>query len=105
MRVLNDAQGYIYATVSNFLMKNNDTLVDNGVVMTIKCLTGDKNYKGSLITLNNVKIENLSGLSFGYDQNSVSTFNIDFNYLDFVFTPGALQKAAGVLGTIERIIA
>jgi len=39
--------------------------------MTIKALTGDKNYSGSMITLNGVRIENISGLSFGYDQNDI----------------------------------
>jgi len=78
-------------------MKNSATLVDEGVVMTIKCLTGDKNYKGSLITLNNVRIENLPGLSFDYSSNSISTFSLKFNYLDFTFTPGALGKVAGFI--------
>ena len=85
-------------------MKNSATLVDEGVVMTIKCLTGDKNYKGSLITLNNVRIENLPGLSFDYSSNNISTFSLKFNYLDFTFTPGALGKAAGFIGAVDKLI-
>ena len=64
MKVINDGNGYIYAAVSNFLMGASSSLLDNGVVMTIKCLTGDKNYKGSVITLNSVRFEKLDGLSF-----------------------------------------
>ena len=62
MSVINDANGYIYAAVSNFLMANNPNMIDNGVTMTIKCLTGDSNYKGALITLNSVRFEMLEGL-------------------------------------------
>jgi len=79
-------------------------MVDSGVVMTIKCLTGDKNYKGSLITLNGVRIERLPGLDFDYSSNSISTFDLSFNYLDFTFTPGALGKAAGFMGALEKIV-
>jgi hypothetical protein len=39
-------------------------MLDNGVTMTIRCLTGDDNYKGSLITLKGVRLEKLDGLSF-----------------------------------------
>ena len=66
MSILNDANGYIYAAISNFLMGNSSVLLDNGVVMTIKCLTGDDNYKGSVITLESVRFEKLDGLSFDY---------------------------------------
>ena len=66
MSILNDANGYIYAAISNFLMGNSSVLLDNGVVMTIKCLTGDDNYKGSVITLTSVRFEKLDGLSFDY---------------------------------------
>ena len=85
-------------------MKTSMTLIDEGIVMTVKCLTGDKNYKGSVITLNDVRIESISGLSFDYSANNISTFNVRFNYLDYVFTPGALGKAAGVLGAVDKII-
>lgn len=52
MTVFNDANGYIYAAITNFLMGSASTLISNGVTMTIKCLTGDKDYKGAVITLN-----------------------------------------------------
>ena len=45
-------------------MGDSATLLDNGITMTIKCLTGDKKYKGSVITLNSVRLEKLDGLSF-----------------------------------------
>lgn len=46
--------------------------------MTIKCLTGDKDYKGSIITLNSVTFEKLDGLSFQYSGGDMSTFNLNF---------------------------
>lgn len=104
MKVINDGNGYIYAAVSNFLMGASGQLLDNGVVMTIKCLTGDNDYKGSVITLNSVRFEKLDGLSFQYSGGDVSTFNIGFQYLDFTFTPGGLGKAAGVLGAVDKLI-
>ena len=64
MSVINDGNGYIYAAVSNFLMTNNSNLIDNGVTMTIKCLNGDPNYKGAIVTLNSVRFEKLEGLQF-----------------------------------------
>lgn len=64
MKVINDANGYIYAAVSNFILGPSSPLIDNGIKMTIKCLTGDKNYKGSVIELRDVHLEKLDGLSF-----------------------------------------
>lgn len=64
MKVINDGNGYIYAAISNFLMGASSNLLDNGITMTIKCLTGDPKYKGSLVTLNDVRFEKLDGLSF-----------------------------------------
>ena len=45
-------------------MGDSAVLLDNGVKMTIKCLTGDKKYKGAVITLNQVRFEKLEGLNF-----------------------------------------
>lgn len=104
MKVINDGNGYIYAAISNFLMGNSVAMIGNGVTMTIKCLTGDKHYKGSIITLNHVRFEKLDGLSFQYEGGSVSTFGLSFQYLDFTFTPGALGKAAGVAGAVSKLI-
>ena len=104
LKVLNDGNGYIYAAVSNFLLGAASPLLDNGVVMTIKCLTGDDKYKGSVITLNSVRFEKLDGLSFQYQGGDVSTFNVNFQYLDYTFTPGALGTAAGVVGAVDSLI-
>lgn len=53
-------------------------MVNNGYTMTIKCLTGDSKYKGALITLNNVTLEKVDGLQFGYSNNDISKFNVGF---------------------------
>ena len=104
MSILNDANGYIYAAISNFLMGNSSVLLDNGVVMTIKCLTGDDNYKGSVITLKSVRFEKLDGLSFDYSGGDIQKFNLNFQYLDFTFTPGGLGTVAGVIGAVDSLL-
>lgn len=104
VEVINDGCGYIYTALTNFLMNQTNQMVDSGYTMTIKCLTGDDNYKGSLITLNNVHLEKIDGLTFGYSNNDISRFNVSFQYLDFSFTPGAFGKAAGIIGGISKAI-
>lgn len=105
LTVLNDANGYIYAAVSNFLMDNaTSQLLDNGVKMTVKCLTGDPKYKGALITVNQVRFEKLDGLQFDYSSGDISKFNVSFQYLDFSFTPGGLSKPAGLLGAASSLL-
>ena len=46
-------------------------LANSGYTITIKALTGDKNYKGALVTLSSVRLENISGLDWGYEDNSI----------------------------------
>lgn len=104
MEIINDANGYIYTAVTEFLMGAASALVNNGHTMTIKCLTGDPKYKGAVITFRNVFLEKVDGMQFGYSNNEISKFSVSFNYLDFTFTPGALGKAAGVLGGIDKLI-
>ena len=105
MTVLNDAQGYIYSTLTNFIVSDSTNILANsGYTMTIKALTGDSNYAGTMITLNGVRIDNISGLSFGYDQNDIQTFTITGKLIDFTVTPGALGTAANIFGTIDNLL-
>lgn len=104
MTVLNDANGYIYSAVVDFLMQNMSEKVDNGIVMVIKCLTGDKHYKGSVITFNSVRLEKIGGLSLSYAGGEPSKFDVSFAYRDFDVTPGGLSKVAGVLGAAKSVI-
>lgn len=67
-------------------------------------MTGDDNYKGSVITLNSVRLEKLGGLEFTYSGGEPSMFNVEFSYIDFDFTPGALSKVAGVLGAAKSLL-
>jgi hypothetical protein len=64
MTVLNDAHGYIYSAITNFIMSDaTNRLVDSGYTMTIKALTGDEDhYPGALITMRGVRLENVSGV-------------------------------------------
>ena len=58
MTVRNDAQGYIYSALHNFMMENTGRILANsGYTITIKALTGDtKHYKGALVTLAGVRL-------------------------------------------------
>ena len=105
MTVLNDAQGYIYAAITNFIVTDaSNHLANSGYTMTIKGLTGDKKYAGSLITCRGVRFESVSGLSFGQSDNDIQTFTINGKIIDFTYTPGGLGKAAGILGAINSIV-
>lgn len=104
MTIINDANGYIYAAITAFLMDGRPKLVNNGYTMTIKCLTGDSNYRGSVITLRGVLLESVDGLDFNYSGGDISKINVGFQYRDFDFTPGALATASGVVGALNNII-
>ena len=107
MIILNDAQGYIYSAITSFLLSDStNVLANSGYTMIIKCLTGGekKSWKGSTITLRGVRFETVSGLSFGYSNNEISTFTLQFKYIDFSFTPGALGKVAGVFGAANSLL-
>lgn len=105
MTIINDGNGYLYSAVQAFITAtSNISKLDTGYKMVIKCLTGDPKYKGSTITLNSVFLEKLDGLSFQYQGGDVSTFNVAFNYRDFNFTPGALNKVSGIAGAVNSLI-
>lgn len=105
MIVRNDAQGYIYSALHNFIMGGaGATLVNSGYTITIKALTGDEeHYKGALATLAGVRLKSVSGLDWGYEDNSVQTFTINGLAQSVTYTPGALQKAAGILGAVTSL--
>ena len=66
MTILNDAQGYIYPAIAEFIMTNATTeLANGGYTMTVKVMTGDKKYDGMMITCKGVKLVNLGALSYG----------------------------------------
>jgi len=67
MTLINDGSGYIYSALTNFLMSEAFSKnANSGFVMTIKALTGDKDYKGMLVTLRGVRISSINGLGYDY---------------------------------------
>lgn len=110
MTVLNDAQGYIYAAITNFIATDaTNRLANSGYTMTVKALTGDKGglgdkWEGSLVTMRGVRLENVSGLSFGYDDNSLQTFTVSGKLIDFTVTPGAAAPVAGWAGAANSLL-
>ena len=105
MTVLNDAQGYLYTAVSEFLMSDaTNSMAKSGYTMTIKCLTGDDKYKGMLLTLQHVRIESVSGLQFGYSDNDISTFEVNCKLISWSATPGALADIANIAGAVNSLV-
>lgn len=103
--ILNDAQGYIYTAISQFIMSDSkNTLANSGYTMTIKALTGDKNYRGSVITCRGVRIEGIDGLSYGQSSNEIQKFGIRGRMLDFSHAPGLLGTTSNVIGAINSLI-
>ena len=81
-----------------------NVLAKSGYTMTIKALTGDKHYKGSTVTLNGVRFKTVSGLSFGYGDNDISTFEITCSVIDFSVVPGAIGKISSLIKTVNSLI-
>lgn len=105
MTVINDAQGYIYSALQQFLIsESNNVWADSGYTMTVKALTGDSKYKGMLFTLKNVRIKSISGLSFGQSKNEVSTFDVNCLLNSWTATPGALGAAASIGAAVNSIV-
>lgn len=105
MTVLNDAQGYIYSALNNFIMTDSTNLmVNSGYTMTVKAQNGNSDWPGMLLTLRGVRIETMDGLAFGQNDNDVSTFTIAGKIVDFTATPGAAAGAAGLLGAANSIL-
>ena len=104
MTILNDAQGYIYPAIAEFIMTNATTeLANGGYTMTVKVMTGDKKYDGMMITCKGVKLVNLGALSYGQSQNEIQTFEVQGQMQEFVVTPGALGTVANVGGMVTSL--
>ena len=105
MTVINDAQGYIYTAIVNFIAQNAlSLLTKNGYTMTVKAMTGDKDYKGALYTFKSVRFNSVGGIRYSQDGNSISTFDLSFKCVEYSVTPGALAKAAGVAGAAASML-
>ena len=105
MTILNDAQGYIYSAIVNFIMYTaSERMVNPGYTMTIKALTGDNKYSGALITMRGVRLQSVGGLSWAQDSNSIQTFQVQGKLIDFTYTPGALSQAAGIMGAANQLL-
>lgn len=105
MTILNDAQGYIYPAIAEFIMLNAKTdIASGGYTMTLKAISGDGKYAGAMITCTGVKLISLEGLSFGQSQNDVQTFTVNGQMQEWSITPGALGKAANILGAANSLL-
>ena len=106
MTVLNDAQGWIYSAITNFIAgTSSERLASSGYTMTIKALTGgESKWPGALVTMRGVRLDNVSGLDWSYSDNSIQTFTVQGKLVDWTYTPGALRQAAGWAGAANAIL-
>lgn len=103
MTVINDASGYIYTALTNFLVNDSGSAITNsGYTITIKAI-GDDKHKGTIIKLNGVRLKSCSGLSFQHSGGDVQTFTMNCSAIDFSVTPGQLGKVSGVVGALGSI--
>ena len=106
MTVLNDAKGYIYSALTNFIMSDSsNVLMNSGYTLVLRAMTGaEKNWEGMNITINGARFESIGGLDFGHDSNSIQTFTVNGKLIDYTVTPGALTKASGIVGAVSQLI-
>lgn len=72
MVILNDAQGYIYSALAEFVANTStNVLANSGYTMILKAQNGNSKYPGIVITLNGVRLESVEGLSFGQNDNDI----------------------------------
>lgn len=103
--VINDAQGYLYSAIVNFFATQaSSQMANSGYTMTVKALTGDDKYKGTLYTLYGVRIQSVSSLDYSYSGGEVSTFTVSCKCTYFTVTPGALGTVANILGAVNSLI-
>lgn len=104
MTVINDASGYIYSALTNFVMGDTGAnLMNSGYTMSIRSI-GDNRHSGSTIMINGVRIKNIGGLSYQNGGGDVQTFSINCSAVDFSVTPGAASKVAGITGAIGKML-
>lgn len=105
MTILNDAQGYLYPAIAEFIMTNATTeLANGGYTMTIKVMTGDDKYSGMMVTCTGVKLISLGALSYGQSQNEAQTFEVQGQMQEFSVTPGALGTVANIGGLANNLL-
>lgn len=103
MTVINDASGFIYTAMTNFLLSDaGSSLTNSGYTMAIKAI-GDENFSGSVIKLNGVRIKSCGGLNFQQSGGDVQTFEIGCSAVDFNTTPGAMAGVAGITGALGSL--
>lgn len=101
MTFLNDGHGYMYKVLRNLLV--HDYTYDaysyigsfiNSITrgdMYVKCYTGHEKFSGQLVILKSVRLETISGLSFGNSESDLSTFDVQLRCADVEFLPGVQQ--------------
>lgn len=66
MTVLNDANGYIYSALSEFILTDaSNRMANSGYTMTIRSRNGNDDWAGALITMRGVRFTSIGGLEFG----------------------------------------
>jgi hypothetical protein len=102
--ILNDGEGYIYSTISNWLLTvGGDSLLDSGFTMTLRMLGDGKNDSGLTIQFNGVRFKNINGLQVNNTDSNISTFTVACSAINYTVVAGKLTKVSGVAGIVKDV--
>lgn len=105
MTFINDGKGYLYSTITNFLLTvEGDSLIDSGYTMTVRILGDGKNTEGLTFQLEGVRFKSITGLQHTASDNSVSTFSVACSAIRYSISAGELSKISMALGGLKDAV-
>ena len=105
MTILNDGKGYLYSTISNWLLTvEGDSLIDSGYTMTVRLLGDGENTEGLTFQLEGVRFKNIGTLTQSSSDSGVSTFTLACSAIRYSVVAGSLSKISMALGGLKDIV-
>ena len=105
MTILNDGKGYLYSTISNWMLTvEGDSLIDSGYTMTLRLLGDGENTEGLTFQLEGVRFKNISGVQQSSSDSSVSTFTVSCSAIKYSVVAGNLSKISMALGGLKDAV-
>lgn len=102
--MINDASGFIYTALMNFVMSDSpNPVMNSGYTLTITAI-GDDKSKGASIILNGVRIKHIGGLNFQQQRGDVQTFDVNCSAIDVTYSPGILRPVSGITGAAGNLL-
>jgi hypothetical protein len=105
MTVINDGKGYLYSTISNWLLTvEGDSIIDSGYTMTVRMLGDGVNTEGLTFQLTGVRFKNISGINLSSSDANFSTFQVACSAINYSVVAGQLSKISMALGGIKDAV-